>query len=76
MNLEEKWRKAYTDSNRRFNNRTFILADPCVDEEGLLCPFLRKMTIEEKGVTILFTRCVFSRCVKRYPEAGDWEELK
>jgi len=76
MSLDEKWNKACFDSNRRFNNRTFMLADPCVNDEGAFCPFLRKMTVEEKGITILFTRCVFSRCVKRYPEAGDYEVLK
>ena len=76
MSLDEKWGRAIAQSNRRFNNKTFIMADQCVDEDGVLCKFLRQMKVMESGMLILFTRCVFNKCIKRYPEAGDYEELK
>lgn len=78
MNLQEKWDKALADSNRRFRNMTFITTDPCVDEDGVFCKFLRQMTVKERGIVFVLTGCVFSKCIKRYPEAdsGDLEELK
>ena len=76
VSLNEKWQRAVAQSNRRFNNKTFIMSDQCVDKDGVFCIFLRQMNVQKRGLMILFTRCVFHPCIKRYPEAGDYEELK
>ena len=77
MSLQEKWDKAMEDSRRRFKNMTLIASDVCVDADGVFCDFLRQMTVREKGIFFLFTRCVFEgKCIKQYPELGDYEELK
>jgi len=71
MNMPENWANAIRRSYGRYKNSLYTALDFCVTEDGAFCPYLRQIRV---GKT-LYTNCIFTRCIKEYPEVEDLEEL-
>lgn len=72
--LPDNWGRVALEREKRFLNETIQrkrgrgwVVDGCVG-----CPGLRALS---KGNT-LYTWCVFSRCIKRYPSNGDYGRFR